>query len=40
MVRIGDDQDRKIYDLGDGIQQIIIITFAIFMQTVPTFFFI
>src|SRR5262249_19746078 len=29
-VKIGDEQERPIYDLGDGIQSIIILTFPLF----------
>ncbi|TDM51487.1 ATP-dependent nuclease [Aliivibrio fischeri] len=36
----GSKDERPIYDLGDGIQSIIIITFKIFMATKPTMFFI
>jgi len=39
-VREGDDEDRPIYDLGDGIQSIIILTFKVFMAEKPTLFFI
>ncbi|RTZ17473.1 ATP-binding protein [Vibrio aquaticus] len=36
----GDKDERPIYDLGDGIQSIIILTFPIFMADKPTIFFI
>lgn len=36
----GDKDERPIYDLGDGIQSIIILTFPIFMAEKPTKFFI
>ncbi|OBU30960.1 AAA family ATPase [Photobacterium kishitanii] len=36
----GDKPERPIYDLGDGIQSIIILTFPIFMAENPTMFFI
>ncbi|MBE8557939.1 AAA family ATPase [Vibrio sp. OPT24] len=36
----GDKTERPIYDLGDGIQSIIILTFPIFMADQPTIFFI
>lgn len=39
-VKIGDEQDRPIYSLGDGIQQAIILSFLPFTATKPTFFFI
>ena len=39
-VKEGDDLDRPIYDLGDGIQSIIILTFRVFMAEEPTMFFI
>ncbi|MCF7512719.1 AAA family ATPase [Pseudoalteromonas sp. L23] len=39
-VKEGDDEDRPIYDLGDGIQSIIILTFKVFMAEEPTMFFI
>lgn len=39
-VKEGEDEDRAIYDLGDGIQSIIILTFKVFMAEKPTMFFI
>lgn len=39
-VKEGDDQDRPIYDLGDGIQSIILLTYKVFMAEQPTMFFI
>lgn len=36
----GDKEERPIYDLGDGIQSIIILTYPIFMASSPTMFFI
>ncbi|MCG7561000.1 AAA family ATPase [Pseudoalteromonas sp. McH1-42] len=36
----GNLEERPIYDLGDGIQSIIILTFKIFMADGPTMFFI
>lgn len=36
----GDNEERPIYDLGDGIQSIIMLTFKVFMATKPTIFFI
>ena len=39
-VKEGDDEDRAIYDLGDGIQSIILLTYKIFMAESPTMFFI
>ncbi|EOX4841967.1 AAA family ATPase [Vibrio sp. Vb1166] len=36
----GDKEERPIYDLGDGIQSIIMLTYPIFMATKPTMFFI
>ena len=36
----GGKSERPIYDLGDGIQSIIILTFPIFMAEQPTIFFI
>ncbi|HDM8216066.1 TPA: ATP-dependent endonuclease [Vibrio campbellii] len=36
----GDRAERPIYDLGDGIQSIIILTFKVFMAEKPTVFFI
>lgn len=36
----GDKVERPIYDLGDGIQSIIILTFKVFMAEKPTVFFI
>jgi hypothetical protein len=39
-VKEGEDEDRPIYDLGDGIQSIIILMFKVFMAEKPTMFFI
>ena len=39
-VKEGDDEDRPIYDLGDGIQSIILLTYKVFMAEEPTMFFI
>lgn len=39
-VKEGEDEDRAIYDLGDGIQSIIILMFKVFMAEEPTMFFI
>ncbi|MGE6460706.1 ATP-dependent nuclease [Pseudoalteromonas tetraodonis] len=39
-VKEGEDEDRPIYDLGDGIQSIIILMFKVFMAEEPTMFFI
>lgn len=39
-VMIGDEEQLPIFNLGDGIQQIIIITFAAFMQDEPAQIFI
>lgn len=39
-VKEGDDEDRPIYDLGDGIQSIILLTYKVFMAEKPTMFFI
>ena len=36
----GDKAERPIYDLGDGLQAIIILTFKVFMANKPTMFFI
>ncbi|MCC2521040.1 AAA family ATPase [Vibrio coralliilyticus] len=36
----GDNEERPIYDLGDGIQSIIMLTFKVFMASKPTIFFI
>ncbi|MFN0722114.1 AAA family ATPase [Vibrio cyclitrophicus] len=36
----GEKAERPIYDLGDGIQSIIILTFPVFMAEKPTMFFI
>ncbi|MFA0053892.1 AAA family ATPase [Vibrio echinoideorum] len=36
----GDKDEHPIYDLGDGIQSIIILTFPVFMAEKPTMFFI
>lgn len=39
-IQIGNAPQYPIYDLGDGLQTIIIITFPIFMANEPTLFFI
>ena len=39
-VKIGQEHDRPIFDLGDGIQQAIILTFLPFTRQESTFFFI
>lgn len=39
-VKIGDDDQFSIYDLGDGMQQVIIITSAAFLETGNATFFI
>ena len=39
-VKEGDDEDRPIYDLGDGIQSIILLTYKVFMAEKSTMFFI
>jgi len=36
----GEKEERPIYDLGDGIQSIIILTFPVFMAEEPTLFYI
>lgn len=36
----GDKEERPIYDLGDGIQSVILLTFPVFMANKPTMFFI
>lgn len=36
----GDKKERAIFDLGDGIQSIIMLTFPVFMAEKPTMFFI
>ena len=36
----GVKEERPIYDLGDGIQSIIMLTYPVFMATKPTMFFI
>lgn len=36
----GSKPERPIYDLGDGIQSVIILTFPVFMADTPTMFFI
>ncbi|MEF1310407.1 AAA family ATPase [Vibrio mytili] len=36
----GEKEERPIYDLGDGIQSIIMLTYPVFMATKPTMFFI
>ncbi|MCQ3032723.1 AAA family ATPase [Pseudomonas syringae] len=39
-VKIGKDRQFPIYDLGDGLQQVIIITSATFLEKNPSVFFI
>ena len=39
-VKEGEDEDRPIYDLGDGIQSIILLTYKVFMAEESTMFFI
>ena len=39
-IQIGNEEQFPIYQLGDGLQTIIIITFPIFMATKPSLFFI
>ncbi|HEX8181607.1 MAG TPA: ATP-binding protein [Pyrinomonadaceae bacterium] len=39
-VKIGRESDRPIYELGDGIQSAIILSFLPFVMKEPTFFFI
>lgn len=39
-VKIGDDAQFSIYDLGDGLQQVIIITSAAFLEQEQSLFFI
>ncbi|MGP6421132.1 ATP-dependent nuclease [Pseudomonas putida] len=39
-VKIGDDAQFSIYDLGDGLQQVIIITSAAFLEQEKSIFFI
>jgi hypothetical protein len=39
-IKIGEAEQFPIYDLGDGLQTIIIVTFPIFMASEPTLFFI
>lgn len=39
-VKIGNEKQFPIYDLGDGLQQIIIITSAAFLNSEPSMFFI
>ncbi|MPM12632.1 hypothetical protein SDC9_58986 [bioreactor metagenome] len=39
-VKIGNEKERAIYDLGDGIQSAIILTFLPFIYNEPSFFFI
>ncbi|NOJ22198.1 AAA family ATPase [Vibrio coralliilyticus] len=36
----GKSEERPIYDLGDGIQSLILLTFSVFMAEKPTMFFI
>ena len=39
-IKIGDDNQFPISQLGDGLQQIIILTYKAFLTTEPSFFFI
>lgn len=39
-VKIGTDDQFPIYDLGDGLQQVIIITSAAYLEQTPSIFFI
>lgn len=39
-IKIGDDKQFPISQLGDGLQQIIILTYKAFLTTEPSFFFI
>ena len=39
-IKIGNQDERPIYDLGDGLQSIVIITFPVFLASKPTQFFI
>lgn len=39
-IKIGDDEQYPIYELGDGLQQCLIITFACFFDKLPAFVFI
>lgn len=39
-VKIGNEKQLPIYELGDGLQQIIIITSAAYLETEPSMFFI
>lgn len=39
-IKIGDDKQFPISQLGDGLQQIIILTYRAFLTTEPSFFFI
>ncbi len=39
-VKIGQEKDRPIYELGDGVQSAIILSFLPFVMKEPTFFFI
>jgi AAA15 family ATPase/GTPase len=39
-IKEGVDEDRPIYDLGDGIQSVILLTYKVFMAEEPTMFFI
>jgi AAA domain, putative AbiEii toxin, Type IV TA system len=39
-IKIGEQKERPIYELGDGLQTIIILTFPIFTAKHPTLFFI
>jgi predicted ATP-dependent endonuclease of OLD family len=40
VVKVGSELEQPIYNLGDGIQSIIILTFLPFIMKEPTFFFI
>lgn len=39
-IKIGDDKQFPISQLGDGLQQVIILTYRAFLTTAPSFFFI
>jgi len=39
-IKIGDDKQFPISQLGDGLQQVIILTYKAFLTTEPSFFFI
>lgn len=38
-IKIGDDKQFPVYDLGDGMQSLIIATYPVFLATGPSFFF-